>query len=63
MALKKAVRLDVMIMTEAGLPDEEIIKWVKMAMLDWCDFEQAIVRIKEKHDRLIVEEDSAAETN
>jgi hypothetical protein len=60
MALKKAVRLELLILTETGLEDEEILSWVKRACLSFCDFDDAIVRITEKQERLFVNEEAEA---
>lgn len=53
MALYKAVKLEIMILTEADLSDAEILKWSEDAMLNFCDFREAVVKIKEKHERII----------
>lgn len=61
MERRKFVKLEILILTEPELSDEEILKWVKMAMLDFCDFDQAKVRIIDKHERLVVAPEVEAE--
>lgn len=60
MAMKKAVKLEILVLMEPELPDEEIIKWAKMAMLDFCEFEEAVIKIVEKHERMIIDLESNA---
>lgn len=47
-------------LTETDLPDEDIIGLVDEAMT-YCDFKSAIVRIKEKHERIIHDFEAEAE--
>lgn len=55
MERKRFLKLEILILTEPNLTDEEILKWAKMAMTDFCDFDEAKVRITDKYERLVVE--------
>lgn len=53
MALVKAVRLEIQILTETTQPDAEIIAWTKEALTKYCEFRCAVVHMTEKVDRII----------
>lgn len=60
MGMKKAVKMEVLILVEPGCSDDEILKWTKMALIDWCEFDEAVVKITEKHERLLVDVEANA---
>lgn len=61
MGLFKALKLEIMILTPADLSDEDVIKWTEEALLNYAEFDEVIVKIKEKHERIIHEMDASAE--
>lgn len=59
MALKKAVKMEILVLVETSLSDEEVLKWTKIG-LEVADFDEAIVKIVEKHDKIVVDSESEA---
>lgn len=53
MAIYKAVKLEVLILTEPTQTDKEIAEWVRDAMTDYCEFTGIVVKIVEKHERVV----------
>lgn len=51
----KAVKLEVLILTEAGMSNEEIIRWVVDAMKDYCDFIESTAKVLEAHESVIAD--------
>lgn len=60
MGVYKAVKLKVMILTEPGLSDEEIIKWTNRALKDHAEFDEVVTTIVEKHESIISNLDDEA---
>lgn len=55
MAIYKAITMKVTILVEPSLSDAEVIKWTDKAMREYCDFEQVLVKITEKHESVSID--------
>lgn len=53
MGIYKAVKLEIMVLTEAGMSDEEIIRWTNDALKDYADFLEVTTKITEKHESVM----------
>lgn len=53
MSVYKAVKLEVMILTENGMSNEEIIKWTDLALKNYADFEEVYSKIVEVHENVM----------
>lgn len=62
MALFKAVKLEVMILCYPGEENEDIVKVVEEAMIDYCAFVQSLVKVVEEHETVFanLEEEATA---
>ncbi len=52
MALFKAVKIEIEILTESNVSNKEIIDWTRDAMLDYCGYMCATLKILEVHDNV-----------
>lgn len=51
----KAVKLELLILTEAGMSNTEIMSWITDAMRDYCDFIESSAKVLETHDSVIAD--------
>jgi hypothetical protein len=57
----RALKLEVLILVEEDeLTEAQVVEWTKKAMLDFCDFKEAVVKIKEAHTRILMDSDAEA---
>ncbi len=61
MALYRALKLEIQVLTEADLSDSEVLKWAKESLVEWADFLEVTVKITEKHERIIANLEAEAE--
>ncbi len=52
MALMKAVKVQIEILTEANVSNKEIVEWTRDAMIDYCGYLGATVKVLEVHDNV-----------
>lgn len=51
----KAAKLELLILTEAGMSNDEIMQWILDAMKDYCDFIESTVKVVETHDSVLAD--------
>lgn len=42
-------------LVEMSMTDEEVVSWTESAMKYYCDFEESVVKITEKHENIIAD--------
>lgn len=61
MAIYKAIKLEIMILVEASMSDEDIIDWTERAMKDYCEFDESVVKITQRHENVTVDLNAEAQ--
>lgn len=61
MAIYKALKLEVLLLAEAEMSDAEIVKWVSDALYDYCNFDNSMVKITERHESIMLDPNCEAE--
>jgi hypothetical protein len=61
MPIYKALKLEVLVLVEAEMTDAEVIKWTQDALYDYCNFDNSMVKVTERHESIMLDPNCEAE--